>query len=77
MDLLVMAIGLVLGATCCAVWLYARRASAAVETANRHAEATLRAAEACHETVRKMADKYAVHNNEIATLYDKLNLRRQ
>ncbi len=76
MTLLVLAIGLVLGALCAAVWARLKRIEAESAMALQGAADAAKECQYSDARVKILGDQLNKHDHEIATLYDRQQLRR-
>jgi uncharacterized coiled-coil DUF342 family protein len=75
-DLLVLAIGLVLGGLCVATLIEVRKANELSSKAAALADRAVTEANGAHSRLRPINDQLDTHDHEIAKLYERANLRR-
>lgn len=76
MELIILAIGLVLGALCCAVWMKVHAIANEAEDARRDAREATGGQRDCWQEYTKQRERIDAHNHEITALYEKLHMRR-
>ncbi len=75
--LLVLAIGLVLGGLCTAVWLRLKAVTSTADTALKCASDTAENVRISDKQTDDMSDRLNTHDHEIARLYERANLKRE
>jgi hypothetical protein len=75
-DLIVLAVGLSLGISCCAVLLKARATEKSAVDAAKHAASAMLVADQQLKLIKDLTDRQQNHDHEIAALYDKAGMRR-
>jgi hypothetical protein len=76
MALITLAIGLVLGALCAAVWLRLKAVTATADLALKCASDTAESLRISGKQTDDMSDRINTHDHEIARLYERANLKR-
>ncbi len=76
MDLVILAIGIVLGVLCCAVWAKVKALEGKANGAADRASSAMLWTDQQLKLLKGFGDKQQEHDHEIAALFDKAGMRR-